>query len=71
MINSAPGASDADEFALEVAQAARTKLIEVEVVLRGAWYESIDIDPPLAARINVAVRHVHQAAEALAPETVF
>ena len=60
----------AEELALEVAKTARTRLIYVEVMLRDFWYDSIDHTPLVAARINIAARLVHQAAEALAPETL-
>jgi hypothetical protein len=59
-----------DALALEIAAAARTRLIDVEVVLRDSWYDSIDHTPLVAARINVAARLVHQAVEALSPLTL-
>jgi hypothetical protein len=60
----------AEQLALEVAQIARTRLIDVEVMLRDFWYDSIDHTPLVAARISVAARLVHKAAETLGPETL-
>ena len=60
----------AEELALEVARIARARLIDVEVMLRDFWYDSIDHTPLVAARISVAARLVHKAAEALEPETL-
>ena len=60
----------AEELALEVAQIARARLIDVEVMLRDFWYDSIDHTPLVAARISVAARLVHKAAEALGPQTL-
>jgi hypothetical protein len=57
----------AEELALDVARIARARLIDVEVMLRDFWYDSIDHTPVVAARISVAARLVHKAAEALAP----
>ena len=59
---------EGDELA--IAKAARTQLIDVQVVLREFWYDSVDHSPRVAARINAAVRLAHQAAEALSPETL-
>jgi hypothetical protein len=59
-----------DQLALEVAQIARARLIDVEVMLRDFWYDSIDHTPLVAARITVAARLVHKAVETLAPETL-
>jgi len=59
-----------DALALEVAAGARARLIDVEVMLREFWYDSIDHTPQIAAHINVAAQLAHRAAEALAPETL-
>jgi hypothetical protein len=59
-----------EQLALEVAQIARARLVDVEVMLRDFWYDSIDHTPLVAARISVAARLVHKAVEALAPETL-
>jgi hypothetical protein len=56
--------------AVAIAKAARTRLIEVQVMLREFWYDSVDHSPTVAARINVAARLAHQAAETLSPETL-
>ena len=56
--------------ALAIADAARTRLLEVQVILREFWYDSVDHSPVVAARINVAARLAHQASEALSPETL-
>jgi len=54
--------------ALEAAQAARARLLEVEMGLRRLWIDNADQDPALAARLNTAARFAHHAAEALADE---
>jgi hypothetical protein len=59
-----------NELALEVASVARARLIEIEVMLREFWDESLDNSPVVAARINVAAQWVHRAADTLAPETL-
>jgi hypothetical protein len=59
-----------DQLALEVAQIARARLIDVEVMLRDFWYDSIDHTPLVAARITVAARLVHKAVETLEPGTL-
>src|SRR5262245_10133789 len=64
------GVEPDDGGALAVAQAARTRRLEVQVMLREFWYDSVDHSPTVAARINVAARLAHQAAEALSPETL-
>jgi hypothetical protein len=70
-VSAVSGTGDMDEdLALEVARIARARLIDVEVMLRDFWYDSIDHTPLVAARISVAARLAHQAAEALAPETL-
>jgi hypothetical protein len=59
-----------DQLALEVAQIARARLIDVEVMLRDFWYDSIDHTPLVAARITVAARLVHKAVETLGPDSL-
>jgi hypothetical protein len=69
----APPASETDagdDPVLEVARTALARLIDVEVMLRDFWCDSTDHTPMVAARINVAARFVHQAAKALAPQTL-
>ena len=65
---SAGGSSE--DLGLEVASVARARLIDVEVMLRDFWCDSIDHTPLVAARISVAARLVHKAAEALVPQTL-
>jgi len=59
-----------EQLALEVAQIARARLIDVEVMLRDFWYDSIDHTPLVTARITVAARLVHKAVDALGPEAL-
>ena len=56
-----------EQLAPEVAQIARARLIDVEVMLSDFWYDSIDHTPLVAARITVAARLVHKAVDLLAP----
>ncbi len=58
----------AEQLALEVAEIARARLLDVEVMLRDFWWDSIDHTPLVAARISVAARLVHKAVETLGPE---
>jgi len=60
----------AEDIALEVAKIARARLVDIEVMLRDFWYDSIDHTPLVAARISVAARLVHKAAETLATDTL-
>jgi hypothetical protein len=60
----------AEELALEVARIARARLVDVEVMLRDFWYDSIDHTPLVAARISVAARLVHKAVETLGTDTM-
>ena len=64
------GGEMAEQLALEVAQIARARLIDVEVMLRDFWYDSIDHTPLVEARISVAARLVHKAVEILGPENL-
>jgi hypothetical protein len=60
-----PDATEAllfDQTALEIVATARTRLIDVELMLRDFWYDSVDRAPEVAARINIATRLAHQAA---------
>ena len=57
------------DSALEIIGMARVRLIEVEAMLRDLWYDTVDSGPALSARLNVAARLAHNAAEALSPET--
>jgi hypothetical protein len=63
-----PGALDGPP--LEVIQAARVKLVEIETVLRDLWYDCVEQSPVLAAQVNTAVRFAHHAADALSEETL-
>ena len=65
-----PSTGAFDGLALEIIHAARAKLVEIEVDLRDLWYDSVELAPVLAARVNTAVRFAHHAAEALAEETL-
>ena len=38
--------------------------------LRDLWYDSVELAPVLAARVNTAVRFAHHAAEALSEDTL-
>lgn len=64
----APDATD--ESALEIIRTARAQLIEIETTLRDLWYHTVDSGPELSARLNVAARFAHNAAEALTPQTL-
>jgi hypothetical protein len=59
-----------EQLAVEVALIARARLLDVEVMLRDFWYDSIDHTPLAAARISVAARLVHKAVETLGPESL-
>lgn len=61
---------NAEDLALEVATVARARLVDIEVMLRDFWYDSINQTPLVAARISVAARLVHKAAESLTPQTL-
>ena len=65
-----PRPETTDESVLETIGAARARLIEVEMTLRDLWYETVDSGPALSARLNVAARLAHNAAEALSPQTL-
>ena len=41
-----------------------------KMTLRDLWYETVDSGPALSARLNVAARLAHNAAEALSPQTL-
>lgn len=70
-VNALTAAGDmGEQLAVEVARIARGRLIDVEVMLRDFWYDSIDHTPLVAARISVAARLVHKAVETLEPETL-
>ena len=58
-----PGAFDGS--VLEVMQAARAKLVEIEMDLRDLWYDSAEQAPVLAAQVSTAAGFAHHAAEAL------
>jgi hypothetical protein len=65
------GASRDDPVAsFDAATTARTRLLDVELMLRDAWYATIEPAPQLAARIDRAARLARQAAEALASDTL-
>jgi len=59
-----------DESALEIVGNARAQLIEVEMMLRDLWYTNVDSGPALSARLSIAARLAHNAAEALSPQTL-
>jgi hypothetical protein len=59
-----------EQLAVEVARLAAARLIDVELMLRDFWYDSIDHTPLAAARISVAARLVRKAVETLEPETL-
>jgi hypothetical protein len=65
------GPDATDESAFEIIRTARAQLIEVETKLRDLWYDTVDSGPELSARLNVAARFAHNAAEALTPQTLF
>jgi hypothetical protein len=65
-----PRPETTDESVLETIGTARARLIEVEMTLRDLWYETVDSGPALSARLNVAARLAHNAAEALSPQTL-
>lgn len=67
---SALGLEAIDEPTLEIIRAARAQLVEVEMMLRDLWYDKVDSGPALSARVNVAARFAHNAADALSPQTL-
>ena len=59
-----------DDPTRELVQTARAQLLAVEASLRDAWYANIDLEPTLAARLNMAARSIHNAVEALSTEAL-
>jgi hypothetical protein len=59
-----------EDSALEIIGDARARLMEVEMMLRDLWSTTVDSGPALSARLTIAARLAHNAAEALSPQTL-